>query len=58
MDEEDILLDPPLTRLAAPLRGGEMAASSDVPTQEEVDQLAVSPFSVAVMLTCLSLFMY
>ena len=29
--------------IAAPLRGGEMATSSDVPTQEEVDQLFVSP---------------
>ena len=28
--------------IAAPLRGGEMAASSDVPTQKEVDQLFVS----------------
>ena len=28
--------------IAAPLRGGEMAASSDVPTQEELDVLKVS----------------
>ena len=32
------------TRLiAAPHRGGEMAASIDAPTEEEVDQLYVSP---------------
>ena len=29
--------------IAAPLRGSEMAASIDAPTQEEVDLLLVSP---------------
>ena len=42
-------LDSDYSCVAAPLRGGEMATSSDVRTQEELDQLLVSPFSIALM---------